>query len=420
MSKVECGNKINFRFKGNEYILDCKLRLNTVIKFLRMKNVNSSKEIAKMIICEYNIEIKEYIDLLNKRQILYIINKFIEYNDIVYKKIYNYDEFIIFLELYSKVKKESTKKSIEEIRRVLRKDVDKTMAMVQETVTQMNSMNNVNLPSIPYFNIDNIVPKLNWDGYLTSINRMSEIITASVPKLDIEKIMPKINFAELMNPFVGLSDTLTKLFKNLDFQGLKDSLDGYRVLLIELGYPYVDIDMGDVRYIYEQRNNENISEIIEEIIIKNYSEEYIIHMLEKWTKFLFVGKRIRILEQAVIAYNKGLYAVSIPVFFSQLEGTIADFFEHKSSMGGHTYNKYIGEIFSKNETGVNMLNEVTKTYFSNYIFEKFIHGGEIPKFSRHAILHGGDVNYDTKINNLKIIIIFDTIVEYMNTINIES
>lgn len=28
---------------------------------------------------------------------------------------------------------------------------------------------------------------------------------------------------------------------------------------------------------------------------------------------------------------------------------------------GHTYNKYICEIFSKNETSVNMLNEVTKT-----------------------------------------------------------
>lgn len=420
MSKVECGNKIIFRFKGNEYILDCKLRLNTVIKCLKLQKVNTSKEIAKMIICEYNIEIKECIDLLNKRQILYILNKFIESNHIEYKKIYNYDEFIIFLKLYNNVNVESAKKGIEEFSRVLRKDMDKTMAGVRETVTKMSSISNVNFPSVPHFSIDNIVPKLNLDGYLNSMNRMSEIIAASVPKLDIEKIMPKINFAELMNPFVGLSDTLTKLFENLDFQGLKDSLDGYRVLLIELGYPYVDIDMRDVRYIYEQRNNENIYEIIEEIIIKNYPEEYIIHMLEKWRQFLFVGKRIRILEQAIIAYNKGLYAVSIPVFFSQLEGTIADFFEHKSSMGGHTYNQYIGEIFSKNETSVDMLNEVTKTYFSNYIFEKFIHGGEIPKFSRHAILHGGDVNYDTKINNLKIIIIFDTMVEYMNTINIES
>ena len=105
--------------------------------------------------------------------------------------------------------------------------------------------------------------------------------------------------------------------------------------------------------------------------------------------------------------------MSIPLLLAELEGTIAEFCEIKGKSGMKEYKNYVIDILGKSKDSID--NEITKAYFVNNVLEGFFFGDKIPRFSRHAILHGADVNFDTKVNSINLIITLDTIFECMNS-----
>ncbi|EOU1139050.1 hypothetical protein QTH47_03185 [Clostridium perfringens] len=366
-------NKRIINLNSKEYLVKTTLTAKFMSDFHENRNKCSNEELIKKCIVESNKEVENIIDKLKKDEVIYILNMYVESSNFEYSKINTYDEFIVFLEEYEKYCTKKLSESVTQIAINLKNTLDST-----------NIMGTVNMFT------KNIAESVNWLNQEFS-EKFSDIIK---------------NIGELM----------TDIINNPDRLKLENAFDECKLLLIELGYPYVDIDIEDIMFISKHKEDENINEIIDCAIYKNYTDDVIDRMLEKWKGYSFICKRIHILEDAINAYKSEKYNLSIPVFFSQLEGTIADSANHIGRLDGRKYREYIDEIIKKNNDSNSYCDDIIKSYFFNSILQHFVHGNDIPNFSRHAILHGADVSYGTKINNLNIIITFDTMLEYIDNI----
>ena len=372
--KIELNNdKRVIKLKGKKFLVRTTLTTKFMLAFPENRKKYSNEELVKKCILSSNKELENIINKLSQNEIINILNMYVESSNFEYSKIITYDEFIVFLEEYEKYCTEKISESVAEMATKLKNTLDSTNIM--ETV-----------------------------------NMVTRSIVESVNILNQE-------FSEKFSNIIkNIGELMTNIINNPDRLKLESAFDECKLLLIKLGYPYVNIDIEDMIFISEHKEDKNINEIINNIIYENYTDDIIDKMLETWKEYRFIDKRIHILEDAINAYKSEKYNLSIPVFFSQLEGTIADSSNHIGRLDGRKYREYIDEIIKKNNDSNGYCDDIIKSYFFNSILQHFVHGNDIPNFSRHAILHGADVSYGTKINNLNIIITFDTMLEYIDNI----
>jgi hypothetical protein len=102
--------------------------------------------------------------------------------------------------------------------------------------------------------------------------------------------------------------------------------------------------------------------------------------------------RWHVLEQVLKAHDAGLYAVSIPTALAQAEGIVADAVGHSGRLSGKQLRDHLVSL----RTTEDIEGPAIDAFLDNFLFSPFEHGAPIPRFSRHAILHGADVGYGTK------------------------
>lgn len=120
-----------------------------------------------------------------------------------------------------------------------------------------------------------------------------------------------------------------------------------------------------------------------------------------------LNHRIHIIKSAFEAHKDKKYDLSIPVFFAQLEGIVRENLhdKKKENMSYKNMRDYISDIRNGKKDVKSLID-----YFKSNLHEGFQEGKELNSdLSRHAILHGYDVSYGSKVNSLKLIIIFDII-----------
>lgn len=112
-----------------------------------------------------------------------------------------------------------------------------------------------------------------------------------------------------------------------------------------------------------------------------------------------------ILNQIEYGYDQELFYLVIPAMFTLIEGIIARGFKHKGRMNGTQLKEYINELL---DTGkVNSLQEV----INKRMLVSFEHGKTVDSpISRHAILHGGDINFGTEAVALRLLLILYNLV----------
>ncbi|MFP3489612.1 hypothetical protein R0K20_18625, partial [Staphylococcus sp. SIMBA_130] len=68
-----------------------------------------------------------------------------------------------------------------------------------------------------------------------------------------------------------------------------------------------------------------------------------------------------------------------------------------------------------NDTSAFSFDQQVEKYYVDTILAEFTRGEEIKSdLSRHAILHGADTDYGTKVNSIKTILVLDTIIEKLD------
>lgn len=187
----------------------------------------------------------------------------------------------------------------------------------------------------------------------------------------------------------------------------------FQIVMLGLGFPPSDtLFPKEMKYIldlyssYNGNNNELLKEVITNFLIGCYNEKELNILLQYWEQQTLCQSRIHILREVIQGHILGFYNLTVPTMLSQIEGIIAEGFNHVGHMTAKVQKQYIADLLSCTDIGSfdNTINE----YFLNTILVGFEHGTEIKSdLSRHAILHGADTNFGTKINSLKCILVFD-------------
>ncbi len=132
--------------------------------------------------------------------------------------------------------------------------------------------------------------------------------------------------------------------------------------------------------------------------MKGKTKELLMLKLRQWEHSVWWGHCLEIIPAAVDAHINERYYLSIPALLPQIEGIIADGFGHRGQMGGRRLEKYISALLTDDEL-YSSYNSIVKVFLDNVVLVSFEHGGAINlSLSRHAILHGADVNYGTPEN----------------------
>lgn len=223
-------------------------------------------------------------------------------------------------------------------------------------------------------------------------------------------------------------EKLNGAFKNWDFSKRLNALQEIaqrernialevKVIFLELDFPpHDDLFQNEAQEIIKRYRTSDLNVVqtyVEELFLNKFDEPALINMKSKWNGFEWLNNRIAILEQVIEGHLAGYYNLTVPTLLAQTEGIVAQGFEHVGKMNGRKLEGLLSDLLSDDST-YSFDNQV-KTFYTNKILAGFEHGKEInSSLSRHAILHGGDSLYGTKVNSLKCILIFDYLLERLN------
>jgi hypothetical protein len=286
-----------------------------------------------------------------------------------------------------------------------------------------------------YFETFYLAMKIKFDKMFKemakSISNSIQPIYAGMESI-YESMKPIYNAIEIfqknMQSIIKPAITAISEFYNSDFierfseiskqlQKFDEEIQQFKKIIVMLGFPpHEELMPYDISKIVSSFNNYGEEKAIEETyaIYNNYfNDERVKEMSSKWYKMNVLNKRRNIIRQAVKAHLQGNYYLSIPIVFSQIEGLVANIFNHKGQMTGKEYVDYLEKLLNDNDDY--SYDDLINKFYSSIVLVSFQHNKPIKSFlSRHAIMHGGDTKYGTKINSIKALLLFDYIINKMN------
>ncbi|HEV3191311.1 MAG TPA: hypothetical protein VGY54_12470, partial [Polyangiaceae bacterium] len=126
-----------------------------------------------------------------------------------------------------------------------------------------------------------------------------------------------------------------------------------------------------------------------------------------WAANSHLNRRLPLLQQSLKAHKLRMFAVSVPTLLAQFEGLVADATNHSGLMNGETMRRHVATLAN----GAHVTGGMLLSFVNDALLTQFGHGSLLPPFSRHAILHGGDVDYATEVNSRTAIFLIDNLRE---------
>lgn len=249
------------------------------------------------------------------------------------------------------------------------------------------------------------------DISVKGLEALSKVIADFLLEMSDAFYKSKDLFKDIQYDSSRLSQTIKEIADHINDFG--SVIEKFKTISAELGYsPNFDIEPEQIseivsNYTLFDKKTANIK--TDEYFIKKYDLNAIVHLNEKWTKSTILKSRIHILNEAITAHNNAYYYLSIPPLLTQIEGLIAEIFDHKGQMRGSNLLEYLDKLLVKKDNTFSFDNVINNIYKIS-IMTSFTHGSPIKSIlSRHAIMHGGDIKYGTITNSLKCILLFDYI-----------
>ena len=263
VKKLQNTSVIEFRCKDKIYSLNTVISMSYLEFFQENKNKLSQKELAIEFIVMNNRSFKIIIKELTRREIFYIINKFLRKNNISKKKVNSYSDFYKVMDEYIICCNEKFSQQVKQMK-------ESIYINIRPLIEWKKQINLLMKPSIEF------------------LNKVKFSISDNISQRIQELLQP---IRDIANEFEKIGISISKLNK----------------LLIELGYPLLDIELSDINTIIENEDSEGIYEIIDNVIVRNYTDEVIGEILETWKNYKFLKTRIRFFEDAIYAHKIGKY-----------------------------------------------------------------------------------------------------------------
>ncbi len=234
----------------------------------------------------------------------------------------------------------------------------------------------------------------------------------------------------------GIRQRIESVFNSVEFREqlrqiqegakrLKEITPRFKAIMLEIGFPphssILMFHINDIVQIYDNRGVEYTKRLIERYMtLFVYREEEIRGMQETWQKAKWLEKRIEVINCVIDGHLKGYYQLTVPTLLAQIEGILVDGIltldeiKPNDKIGYGKQKNFLTQVIL-GETGVLSFDEQIEEFYTTIILANFERGKEINSdLSRHAILHGEDTNYGTKLNSLKTILIFNYFFEKLD------
>jgi hypothetical protein len=264
------------------------------------------------------------------------------------------------------------------------------------------------------FPANNIVKQLEKNEQV--YKRLHKFARPSISKMlvQVTEISTRMNQILRQSNF---TETFEKMAKGI--KETEEDIKVFKAAMVELGYPpHDELDIRLMRSIaqdFREEGKESVEEYIDEFMCEFYSPAIIQKISSKWEQYNFLKKRLPLLRSAIRAHNIGMYDLVVPSVISQFEGVIVDAFDIKGNVNGAIQEILYGTLLLKENSFVWDFDEEVHSYYSQKVLVGFAHGKKAKsEISRHAILHGGDTDFGLETNSLKVILLFDYIVEALN------
>ena len=129
-----------------------------------------------------------------------------------------------------------------------------------------------------------------------------------------------------------------------------------------------------------------------------------------WAAHPILKRRATLLRETLEAHRLRMFGVSIPTLIAQFEGLVADATNHRGEMNGPILRSHIANLTARESVTGGMFS----SFVNDALLAQFQHGCVVPPFSRHAILHGGDIDYATEMNSRTAILLIDNMRELID------
>lgn len=226
------------------------------------------------------------------------------------------------------------------------------------------------------------------------------------------------------NYFKQLNDAINRIdFKRIH-QAITDYADDMTRLKLILGEiklfinpTYLSIHPSRIVNLYNQQGAEYTKRVLTRYICLFYNDYELNEFKQKWIRTAWLEKRKHFLTEIIDAHTNHLYAASVTLAFTQIEGIITDNvlkikpkkLKVHSNDQREYLEKYLLDIESQEPFNVD---NFIYDFFEEVLHIGFKLGQPLNSdLSRHAILHGYDLKYPSKINSLRLIILLDDLID---------
>jgi len=216
--------------------------------------------------------------------------------------------------------------------------------------------------------------------------------------------------AETIPP--NLADILGQII--LDPEIFRKRVNEHATFCFFFGWPplmHIPVITKNVEEILQTHSEEEARRIIDEEIVGAHDETVLQSILIRWKGKQFLHDYLPILESVIEAHQQGKYWLTTPTLLPHLEGILC-----LAGIGaGKRVKDKIKDMLK--DDGYIKNNELVKTYLIDRVYKSYNRGDPLPfELSRHAILHGDHLTYGEAKISLKVILLFDYLVDVVDGI----
>lgn len=200
------------------------------------------------------------------------------------------------------------------------------------------------------------------------------------------------------------------------FLETEEDIELFKKVIIELGYPpHESLDIPRLRQIaqdYRDYGKEHVVEYIDDLMTMYYGREELDFIAKQWEKTDFLEKRLPLLRNVIMAHNLGMYHLSVATLVTQLEGIVVNAFKVVGYVDGNIIKILLGELLLQNPKETWSYDSTIHKFYDKKILVPFEYGKPFNSdVGRNAIAHGADTDFGKETISLKIILLFDFLVE---------
>lgn len=131
--------------------------------------------------------------------------------------------------------------------------------------------------------------------------------------------------------------------------------------------------------------------------------DFLERLASTWAGVPELTRRLPLLQAALRVHQLGIFEASVPLLFAQFEGLVVDLMQHTGHLHFTQLTNYVAQLSSED----GLIGHMLTGFVQDVLATQFKHGFAIPPLSRHAVLHGADVDYATETNSRTAILLID-------------